>query len=74
MRRLMRDGTAESVSRDQILGHEEREKNMFPRSADHEKDWQSYSIDPYSAISYFHIMYYIQSISISFEASRQRFS
>ena len=25
--------------------------NQFPRSADHEQDWQLYSVDPYSAIS-----------------------
>ena len=36
MSTLTRDGTAEPVSRDQILNHEQ--------------DWQPYPVDPYSAI------------------------
>ena len=37
--RLMRDGTAKTVSRDQILGHERGQGNIhFPCSADHEQD------------------------------------
>ena len=53
MDRLTRDGTAEPISRDQILRRERgRGKNVyFPCSADHEQDWQSYPVDPYSAIS-----------------------
>ena len=44
-----RDGTAEPVSRDQILRSERgRSKNHFPCSADHEQDWQPYPVDPYS--------------------------
>ena len=40
MSRLTRDGTAEPVSRDQILGRERGQgKNHFPCSADHELDW-----------------------------------
>ena len=43
MSKLTRDGTAEPVSRDQIL-RREREKGdiNFPCSADHEQDWQLY--------------------------------
>ena len=49
MSRLTRDGTAEVVSRDQILGRERGHKNgYFPCSADHEQDWQSYQVDPCS--------------------------
>ena len=39
--RLTRDGTAETVSRDQILRHERRQGNTrfdFTCSADHEQD------------------------------------
>ena len=51
MSRLTRDGTAEPVSRDQILRHARDQGNIvFPCSADHEQDWQPYSVDPYSAI------------------------
>ena len=47
--RLTRDGTAEPVSRDQILRHERGQGNIhFPRSADHEQDCQPYPVDPYS--------------------------
>ena len=50
MSRLTRDGTAEPVSRDQILRHARGQGNVhFPCSADHEQDWQPYSVDPYSA-------------------------
>ena len=51
MSRLTRDGTAEPVSRDQILKHVRGQGNLdFPCSADHEQDWQPYPVDPYSAI------------------------
>ena len=51
MSRLTRDGTAELVSRDQILRHARGQGNVhFPCSADHEQDWQPYPVDPYSAI------------------------
>ena len=37
------DGTAEPVSRDQILRHARGQRNIhFPCSADHEEDWQPY--------------------------------
>ena len=49
MSRLTRDGTAEPVSRDQILRRERGQGNMkFPCSADHEQDWHPYPVDPYS--------------------------
>ena len=42
-----RDGTAEPVSRDQILRRERGQRKLhFPCSADHEQDWQPYSVDP----------------------------
>ena len=49
MSRLARDGTAEIVSRDQILRHEQRGHGSihFPCSAEHEQDWQLYPVDPY---------------------------
>ena len=49
MSRLTRAGTAEPVSRDQILRHERGQGNIhFPCSADHVQDWQPYPVDPYS--------------------------
>ena len=49
MSTLTRDGTAEPVSRDQILRHERGQGNIhFPCSADHVQDWQPYQVDPYS--------------------------
>ena len=43
------DGTAEPVSRDQILRRERGQGNInFPCPADHEQDWQPYPVDPYS--------------------------
>ena len=51
MSRLTRDGTAEPVSRDQILRRERGQGNIhFSCSIDHEQDWQPYPVDPYSAI------------------------
>ena len=47
MSRLTRDGTAEPVSRDQILRRERGQgKTHFPCSAEHEQDWQPCSVDP----------------------------
>ena len=52
MSRLTRDGTAESVSRDQILRHGRGQGNIhFSCSADHVQDWQPYPVDPYSCYS-----------------------
>ena len=46
--RLTRDGTAEPVSRDQILWRERGQENIhFPCSADHEQDWQPDPVDLY---------------------------
>ena len=43
--RLTRDGTAEPVSRDQILRRGRVQGNIhFPCSADHEQDWQPYRL------------------------------
>ena len=43
MSRLTRDGTAEPVSRDQVLRHARGQGDIdFPCSADHEQDWQPY--------------------------------
>ena len=47
MSRLTRDGVTEPVSRDQILRREGGQGNIhFPCSADHERDWQPYPVDP----------------------------
>ena len=45
MSRLTRDGTAEPVSRDQILRRERGQGNIhFSLLADHEQDWQALAI------------------------------
>ena len=63
MSRLTRDGTAEPISRDQILKHARGQGNAnFPCSADHEQDWQpSYPVDPYFAICDDHTYIHINS-------------
>ena len=49
MNRLSRDGTAETVSRDQILRRERGQgKVHFPCSAEHVQDGQPYTVDPYT--------------------------
>ena len=56
MSKLTRDGTAELVSRDQILRRERGQGNMyFPCSADHVQDWQPYPVDTYSCYMCDHI-------------------
>ena len=40
---LAPDGTAEPASRDQLL---RREQGDFPCSADHEQDWQPFTLRP----------------------------
>ena len=51
---LMRGGTAEPVSRNQILRREwGRGKYYFPCLADHEQDWQPCLDDTYSVLSEF---------------------
>ena len=69
--RLTRDGTAESVSREQILRRECGQGNIhFPCSADHEQDWQSYPVDPNSCYMYDDTYY----IKIKFCVLRQSVS
>ena len=60
--RLTQDGTAETISEDQILRHECGQGNIhFPCSADHEQVWQPYPVDPYSCYmcdhTYIHTTY-----------------
>ena len=70
MSRLTRDGTAESVSRDQILRHERGQGNVhFSCSADHVQDWQPYPVDLYSCYMYNHSA--IARVS-SFQQSRDQ--
>ena len=46
MSRLMRDGTAGTVTRDQILRRERGQTNVsFSCLADHEQDWRPYPVD-----------------------------
>ena len=46
-----RDGTAEPVSRDQILRRERGQGNVhIPCSIDHEQDWQPYPVDSYCIV------------------------
>ena len=48
--RLVRDETAQLVSRDQIDRRERRHGRIhLPCSVDHGQDWQPYPIHPYSA-------------------------
>ena len=55
MSKLTRDGTAEPVSRDQILRREQGQENIhFSCSANHKQDWQPYPADPYSAVMTMH--------------------
>ena len=71
MSRLTRDGTAEPISRDQILRHARGQgTNHFPCSADHEQDWQPYPVDPYSTIcdDYTYILCMLRS-SLSYSIS-----
>ena len=50
MSRLTPDGTAQSVSRDQILRREPGQgQTNSSCSADLEQSWQPYLVDPYSA-------------------------
>ena len=58
MSRLRPGGTAEFVSRDQILRRERGQGNIHsPCSADNEQDLQVYQVDPYSAIRNDHTPY-----------------
>ena len=56
MSRLTRNGTAEPVSRAQIIRGERGQGNIhFPSSADQEQDWQPYPVDPCSCYMCDHI-------------------
>ena len=44
---LMRYGTAEPVSRGQILRRQRGQEKKDPCSVDHEQDGQPYRVDPY---------------------------
>ena len=61
---LTRDGTAEPVSPDQILRRERGQGKIYISlcSADHERDWQPYPVDPYSTECADHT--YIQYIHV----------
>ena len=63
MSRLTRDGTAEPISRDEILRRKRGQgKIIFPCSANHEQDWQPYPVDPYPCYSvYYIILYYVMT-------------
>ena len=61
MSRLTRDGTAKPVSRNQFH-RRERGQEKFPRSADHEQDWQAHPVDLYSAIIVMIIHAYIYTV------------
>ena len=62
MSRLTRDGTAEPVSRDQILRREGGQGNInFSCSADREQDWQPYPVDPSLAVCDDHTYIHIHS-------------
>ena len=54
MSRVTRGGTGEPVSRDQLSGgaNEDREVSIFlVQLTTSKQDWQPYIVDPYSAIS-----------------------
>ena len=53
---LTQDGTADPVSRHQILRRERGQRKChLSWSADHKQDWQQYPVDSYSAGSADHI-------------------
>ena len=58
-----RDGTAEPVSRDEIFRRKRGQgKNHFPRSVEHDQDWQPYPVDLYSAESADHTLMELGSL------------
>ena len=66
MSRLTREGTAEPVSRDQVLRRVRGQGNIhFNCSADHEQDRQPYSVDPYSAICDDHTFIHTYFLTLS---------
>ena len=74
MSRLTLDGTAELISRDQILRHARGQGNInFPCSADHDQDWQPYPLDSCSAIcddhTYIHTVVVVVFFTLTDRAS-----
>ena len=73
---MTRDGTAEPVSRDQILRRERGQgKTYFPCSADHEQDWQPYPIGPCTLLNVLtrhtsYILHTIRSIRLIYSAGK----
>ena len=67
MSRLTRDGTAEPVSRDQILRHEQRGQGNihFPCPADHEQHGQPYPVDRYYNIMCDHTYIQYNTVHLS---------
>ena len=64
MSRLTPDGTAEPVSRDQILRRMRGQGNTdFPCSADHELGWQPYPLGPYPCLYVMTIHTYIYTLT-----------
>ena len=73
MSRLTRDGTAEPVSRDQILRYECRQgKKKFPCSVDHEQDWQPYTVDPYFCYMCDHTQAHDLSLGLRYGEAKRR--
>ena len=65
MSKLTQGGTAELILRYHILRRERGPgKKHCPCSADHEQDWQPYTVDPYSAIGDDHTYTYQVKSSI----------
>ena len=68
MNRLTRDGTAEPVSRGQILRHQRKQGNIHVScSADYVQDRQPYPVDPYSCYMCDHTTYtdqYVRHIAL----------
>ena len=76
MSRLTRDGTAEPVSRDQILRHARGQGNIiFPVQLTTSRidNNLSYPVDPYSAIcddnTYIHTAYILQLAAMTIDSS-----
>ena len=77
MSRLTRDETAEPISRDQILRHEQQrgQGNIhFPCSADQVQDWQPYPVDPYSCYMCDHTYMAIDYVNALSPEGRSRVS
>ena len=72
---MTRDGTAEPVSRDQILRHVRGQWNIrFPCSADHEQDWRPYPVDPYCDICDDHTYIELKEMNLSLWLASQRWA